>query len=142
MEFQKAIDAAIMQEESSYKLYSRGAKLRTFISAKRLLKRLAEEELKHKKLLSGINLKTFAISKSTFTSMHLEEELMLTPTNELNEVKDIFELAIRKEMQAHKQYAAMARVIPFGRMKTFFENLSHEEAKHKKLVTIEYKKLL
>lgn len=142
MEFKKVIDAAIKQEESSYKLYMRGYKLTTAISAKQLFNKLAEQELMHKRLLKNLDLKeAIDFPDGKYESLKLEEELLLTPVNELKEIKEILKFSIKKEVRAYKQYFGIAKTLPFGKMKTFFEKLAGEEQKHKELVKQEYRKL-
>ena len=141
MQFKKVIDTAIKQEEDSYKIYMKGYRVTKLKSSKLLFKKLAGEELKHKKLLQNIDLSNVAdFPKTKYKSLYLEEDLQLTPLNELNEVKTILNFTIKKEIKAYKQYSNIAKTMKDD-LKVFFTNLAKEEQKHKILVSKEYKKL-
>jgi len=141
MEFKKIVEAAIKQEESSYKLYIRGYRETSIRSAKILFKKLAGQELRHKKLLQNLDINNVtSFPKSIYYFLHLDD-LQLTPLNELNEIKDILKFAIKKEIRAYKQYSGIVKILPFGEMKTFFKKLAGEEQKHKNLVSDAYEKL-
>jgi rubrerythrin len=135
------IQNAIRYEDESYELYTRGFKETKIQSAKTLFKKLAQEELKHKTMLKTLDIERLAdIGKSLSKSFNVAEELQLTPLDEIKTVKDIFQVALKKEEQAFHRYDDIAKILPYGDMKKLFETLSKEEFKHKEYVQEEYNK--
>jgi len=134
---QKAISNAIKKEEYAYKLYMKACKKAGLKGSKQLFKRLAEQELKHKKILKNIDLKKFETTKIRF---NVAKKLMLTPLNEIKELKNILKAAIKREQESYEFYMKMARAFS-GKVKLLFKGLASEEKTHKELVNKEYKRM-
>jgi rubrerythrin len=133
MELKEVINAAIRQEESSYKLYNKALKMTTNPGAQSLFKDLANQELHHKELLQKAKAGDLQFPDSKFNQLKFDE-LLLTPLNELKEIDNILKFAVKKEVRAFKQYTGLAKVLPYGDMRTLFEKLAGEEQKHKHMV--------
>lgn len=134
---QRAISQAIKKEEYSYKLYIKAYKKTKIKSSKQLFKKLAQQELKHKKTLKTLNLKQLETKKLRF---NVAKKLMLTPLNELNELKNILKSVISREQDAYDSYMKLSGVFS-GKPKILFIKLANQEKTHKELIKKEYKRM-
>ena len=133
-----AINIAIKKEEYSYKLYMRAYKKAKLRGSRLLFKKLAEQELKHKRILQKLDLKD--VKLNTKIRFSVSKKLMLTPLNEIKDLKDILEKSMLREQDSYESYIKLAGVAS-GKLKKVFNNLAKEETKHKQIIEKEYKKM-
>ncbi|MFH1506191.1 MAG: ferritin family protein [archaeon] len=141
--FENIIQNAIIQEQTAHDFYVKMADAAKVTSVKSLFDRLGKEELKHKALLENLNLdKDIEFEQSQLEELDIVEDLLLTPLSEFKELKEAFEIAIRKEETSFEAYNRTAKLMPSGRLRALFELLANEELNHKDLVTQEYYKAM
>lgn len=133
----KAISAAIKKEEYSYRLYTKAYKKAELKGSKQLFKKLAAQELKHKKILQNLNLKEFETIKIKF---NIAKSLMLTPLSEIRKLKIILRTAIKREQESYDYYIKISKAFS-GKIKLLFKKLASQEKTHKKLIQKEYEKM-
>lgn len=133
-----AINRAIKKEEYSYRLYMKAYSKADAVGPKRLFKRLAAQELKHKNILKKINLK--GIELNAKISFSVAKSLMLTPLSEIRELKDILKSAIKREQESYDYYIKLSKAFS-GRLKLLFKKLGNQEKTHKILIQKEYEKM-
>jgi rubrerythrin len=126
---------AIKSEEAAYNRYRAYQKDATLQAAQELFAKLAKEEKKHKERLQKIDITAFKAKKPSTKTLHILESLMLTPLNELHELKKILKFAIQKEQQAHDMYAQLAKEVTAASIKSLLLELAKEEAHHKALLS-------
>jgi len=134
----QAINAAIKQEEYSYKLYMSMQKQVVFASAKQLLRRLAKEELLHKKALKTLDPKKLELKPKK--RLYVAKSIAWAPITELGGIRSILRFAIHKEEQAYQRYRKFAQTFSSKKINILFTKLAEQEKNHKRLLTAEYKK--
>lgn len=135
------MERAIKEEQYFHELYLKLADKVGVPSAKHLLLTLSEQEEIHKKRLESLDLENMKPISGAIESIDLGEELVLTPLNELGSIKEVFEFAIKNEIEANKRYKELAASIENPEAKNIFEMLASEEEKHESLLKEELKKL-
>lgn len=134
---QKAISNAIKKEEYSYKMYMKAFKKAELKGSKQLFKKLAAQELKHKKILQNLSLKGLETSKIRFNAA---KKLMLTPLSEIRELKNILKSAIKREQESYDYYIKLSNAFS-GKVKVLFRKLANEEKTHNALIKKEYSRM-
>jgi len=134
----QAINSAIKQEEYSYNLYSSMQKQAMFASSKQLLRRLAKEELAHKRALKTLDPKKLELKPKK--RLYVAKSISWAPLTELGGIRSILRFAIHKEEQAYQRYRKLSKTFSGKRIKTLFSRLAEQEKNHKRLLTAEYKK--
>ncbi|MDP4202996.1 MAG: hypothetical protein Q8861_09885 [Bacteroidota bacterium] len=127
----EALSYCIDQEHLSYEQYSRNAKRTLNLHQKSIWEQLANDELRHKALLSSL------LENHQFLSMSYSPDA--TPGNleflqiekPVNPVKEIFMKAINAEIEAYYGYRDIAQQSSETEMKNLFHLLSQEELVHK-----------
>ena len=140
MNFNEVIKDAIELEESLYELYMNGVSAAETSGAKLLFQKLADEELKHKKLLESVNpnlVSNFPDTEYQLMQLHLQ----ISSVKKLHFVKDILHFATKKEAKAYNFYSGIVKKLPFGTMQGVFDKIAAEELKHRNLVTSEFEKM-
>jgi len=137
LKFKKAITNAIRKEQYSYELYTKASKKTDIVGAKRLFIELAKQELGHKRALQSLDLEKIETKSIKFD---VAAKAMLTPINELNELKKIMKYAIGRETDAYNGYISLAGISE-GQLKELFQKIAGEEKKHKELIQKEYTKM-
>ena len=133
LKLKRAIGMAVKKEEYAYKMYMKAYKKVELRGSKQLFKKLAGQELKHKKILQRMDLKKFDVK----IRFNVAKKLMLTPLSEIRELKEIMRQAIKREQESYDFYMKMARAFS-GKVKLLFKKLAGEEGKHKQLIRKEY----
>ncbi|MEM4261065.1 MAG: ferritin family protein [Candidatus Woesearchaeota archaeon] len=136
------VNLAIKSEEQAYTFYNSAYKETKIKSAKILFKKLFEEEKKHKQRLLKIKKdpKNIVFKKTRLNHIRIAKSLIMTPLNEIYELRKIFMIAIKKEEQAFKMYKKMANNIKTKTIKNILVELAKQEAKHKALLVKTEKK--
>ncbi|MBN2422576.1 ferritin family protein [Candidatus Woesearchaeota archaeon] len=140
-ELRQIINKAIKQEEYFYDLYTSGAEKTEVVSAKTLLLKLAREENKHKEKLEELDSENLHLIPGKFESVNLDQELMLTPIDEFKSIKDVFDFAIKSEINANEMYRNIAENVSEDKAKKLFVFLAGEEKKHEELLNRELENL-
>jgi len=139
MDIKKAISTAVKREEFSYKLYMHLYKTTDVLSVKTLCRRLAKEELGHKKALLSLDAKKLELKQKT--RVVIGRTLVSTPLTELGGVQAMLNYAVDKEQKAYEQYKKLEKVSAQKKVKLLFSRLAGQEANHKKLILSEYKRM-
>ena len=137
MDTEKIIQDAIKAEVAAHDLYAKASEMVSVPSTKDLLTNLAHEELKHKQMLESMDLNKLGEFDSDAT-IDVAQNLAMTPLDELNDVQEIMQLAIRREQAEHDNYEHLKSAFTSNDVKALFEKLSVEESKHKALLEKEY----
>ena len=139
MDIKKAIHTAVKREEYSYKLYMHLYKSAEIPSLKALCRRLAKEELGHKKALLSLDLKKLELKKKT--RVLIGRTLVSTPLTELGGIRAMLNFAVDKEQKAYEQYKKLEKISAQPKVKLLFSRLAGQEANHKRLLESEYKRM-
>ena len=75
------------------------------------------------------------------SEINVSDDLMLTPINEFKELKEIFEFAIKAEIEAQDMYMKLSESVNDDRAKKLFLMLYGEEKKHETLLKDELEKM-
>lgn len=131
------VDMAIREEEYFHELYARAAELAESESAKQLLLRLSKEEQAHKERLASLGTGDLVLEQD----IAVGEELALTPIDEFNSLKEIFEFAIRSEISAMERYSQLSLAVDDEQAKELFLWLVEQEQGHHDLLLNELRKM-
>jgi len=138
----KAIDNAIELERATYKMF-----MKLFSKADRknlqdLFSELAKQELKHEALLkSFLETNDFEESKQRIEDEFagfLEIAERIDPTEDVKDVLEGFELAIKQEKNMQELYKKLYVNAEQGELRSLFNFLYEEETKHEKLLMKEH----
>lgn len=131
-EINEVLQKAIEAEQDAYDQYMKAREMVDSQAAMDLLDTLAQEELQHKRMLEEYKMRIIDRSPDTH---HVDlQGLELTPTNELNELKEILQCAIAREDAERACYLALQESMDDPTLKELFASLANEEAEHKKRV--------
>lgn len=130
--FNEIIDFAIAREKEAIKFYQDLQKEVKFDAQKDLLKSFEDMEQGHVDILEGIrNTKFENIKVPEVDDLKISNFVVdIEPSQDMS-YQDIIILAMKREEAANKLYTAMAEQVGNGEIKTLFEKLASEEAKHK-----------
>jgi rubrerythrin len=144
MELRKIIRMAANEEDFFRDFYRAAAAKTTLLSAKTLLLRISAEEKAHKEKIQAFDFsnlyRTKGMDSKDEPSPDLAKPLMLTPLNEFNKIREIFDYAVRSESIARDRYSKLARIVDDDGAKWLFNFLAVEEKKHERLLTDEMRK--
>ena len=133
------LDYAIGKEIEAYNFYISLAEKNSLPSIKKLFTSFAAEEEGHrKKLESAKEGKMLSLSKSEISNLKVTDYLVDVEESDNMSYQDVLILAAKKEKAAFLLYTNLAESVKDDEMKTFFEILAQEEAKHKLRFEIEY----
>ena len=133
-ELAEVLDTAIYKEIASQAFYIAGQGKTQDLSARALMKELAEEELKHSQWLK--DLKEKGTGKRGWhpekvPNLMISEYLTSGGMLEGAGLQDVLVFAMKREQQAIEFYSKMTGVMRDKRAKRLCERLVHEELKHK-----------
>ena len=133
------LDYAIEKEIEAYNFYISLAEKNSSQSIKQLFTSFAGEEDGHRKKLESAKAgKMLSLSKTEITNLKVTDYLVDIEETENMNYQDALILAAKKEKAAFMLYTDLAESVDDDEMKTFFEILAQEEAKHKLRFEIEY----
>ncbi len=135
------INRAIEEEEFFMNFYLDASNKTDVESAKELLVKLSEQEKGHKAKLKALDIENIKTNSEVTEDLGIAQELMLTPINEFNKLKDIFDFAIKCERGAGNKYEKLAEYVLDQGMKDIFNMLSDEEKKHEELLKNELERM-
>ncbi len=133
------LDYAIEREIESYNFYLLLAEKNNSESIKKLFISFAAEEKGHRKKLEAAKSgKMLSLSSKKITNLKMTDYLVDVEPAKNMSYQDALVLAAKKEEAAFLLYTDLAKSVEDDEMKTFFEILAQEEAKHKLRFEIEY----
>jgi rubrerythrin len=139
MEVKEIIKQAAQQEDRAYKFYTDSLKIVKDAAAKVWIKELAEEELKHKKMLENFDaskIKSFKPGK--VQDLHITEYLVDKDISEVKDFQDLLIVAMKKEQKSYNFYVGMAKSTSDADIKKLCKILAQEELKHKHKLELYY----
>ena len=133
------LDYAIDKEIEAYNFYISLAEKNNISSIKKLFTSFAAEEEGHRKKLEAAKSgKMLTLSKNEITNLKVTDYLVNVAETDNMSYQDVLILAAKKEKAAFMLYTDLAETAGDDEMKTFFEILAQEEARHKLRFEIEY----
>lgn len=133
------LDFAIEREIEAYNFYISLAEKSSSESIKKLFMGFAGEEKGHKKKIEDAKSgKMLSLSKNEITNLKVTDYLVDVEQTDNMSYQDALILAAKKEKAAFLLYTNLSESVKDDEMKTFFEILAQEEAKHKLRFEIEY----
>lgn len=139
LDIKKAINTAVKREEFSYKLYMHLYRKSDLVSVKSLCRKLAKQELGHKKALLTLDPKKLELKKKA--RVLIGRTLVSTPLTELGSVRSMLKFAIDKEKKAQSQYKKLENAVTQKKVKLLFSKLVEQEKNHQMLLEAEYKRM-
>lgn len=138
MDIKEIISQAVFNEDKAFIFYKLMADRASFETSRILFNHLAKEELQHKQILlkHGIDFEFLGSSKD----IKILEKLMLTPVNEMGNLKLDLKNAVKKEEASFKTYTVFSKNTS-GDTKTMFEKLAREEERHMNMLKSELERL-
>jgi rubrerythrin len=135
------LDTAIYKEIASHTLYVAGQSKTQDLSARALMKELAQEELKHAEWLK--DLKESGVGKLNWyqervPNLRISEYLTGGRTLEGAGLQDTLTFAMKREQQSIEFYSKLMSVMRDEAAKRLCERLVHEELTHKLRLEIFY----
>jgi rubrerythrin len=133
------LDFAIKREEEAYEFYTDLAAKIERPEMQGIFRQFAEEERGHKAKLQGIKKgKTLLPAEKAVADLKIADYVVADePSGDMTYQKAIV-LAMKKEKAAFKIYSDLARTAPSSELKSLFEGLAQEEARHKLRFELEY----
>ena len=143
-ELLEALKKSLRLEEDGYKLYSEGAKKITNSLGKRMMERLAQDEMNHIKKIKEIweyvtgNKKEITIAEAEITEfdkiLNRMKEQFKEAIEDLQEIgvddQEIIDMALQLESHGHFFYEESAKKAQDEKVKKFYEMLAKEEKSH------------
>lgn len=142
------VEVAIRIEENGVNFYKFAEQIANRQEAKKLFAKLAEEEVKHKKIFEGIFAKmekstppeSYEGEFSAYLRSYVDNNIIFTKEaidKELAKVTDTiaaFDFAIRRELDSILYYHEIKKLVPTAQHETI-EQIIDEERKHYSLLT-------
>ncbi len=140
------LEAAVKMEEQSYALYSMAQGKVEYSSSKKLLKELAQEELKHKeKLLAVIRNEGKVAGLGACTKIQdlkIVDAMKDTALSEDADYQRILVFAAKREKATYEYYNSLAKGLEGTETGELFSRLAQEELSHKNRLEREYDEYL
>lgn len=136
----EAILYCIERENLSYKEYSNYAINSINVSRKMTWQQLANDELRHRTLLTAL-LKKCEILNLIKPGMLIPKLSPVAPVESLYSIKGILQHALNCEIESYNAYFELASKISEPEIHQLFTLLSEEELAHKYMLEIELKNL-
>lgn len=129
----RIIEYAIKEEEGFMKLYTEAVGKTEEDSVKTLLTRLAKEEAMHKEKLESLDIENLEANES-ISEIKISEEVMMSPIDEFNTLKQMLEFAKNREIEAKDRYRKISSYVEDVKAKDLLNFLAKEEEKHENLL--------
>jgi rubrerythrin len=131
-EFDSIINFAISKEEEAVEFYQQLQDMVEFKERKDFLKELEDMEKSHITILENIRNKSVEEMKvSEVTDLKISDYIVEVEPYENMTYQDILITGMKREEASHNLYNELADQAGTGDIKTLFEKLASEEAKHK-----------
>jgi|GEM_PF-3196534 Uncharacterized conserved protein len=128
---QEALSMCIEKEQESHEQYSNHAKRTLNLHHRSIWELLANDELRHKTLLTSLLDNHQFISQTYISDTKLRRLNSLAMEKPVNPVKEIFIQAINAEIEAYNEYYDIAQQTKTTDLRNLFLVLSQEELSHK-----------
>ncbi len=142
-DFKAILEFAVKKEEQSHALYMMAQKKVDYQSSRKLLKELAQEELKHKEKLLAIladekKIPTLGKRTEKIQDLKIVDAMKDTTLTEDADYQRILVFAAKREKLTHDYYASLAKSLEGTEIGTLFDKLAYEELTHKNRLEREY----
>ncbi|MCR4321543.1 MAG: ferritin family protein [Candidatus Brocadiaceae bacterium] len=132
MDVKEIVKQAAQQEDKAHKFYTDALKFVKDAAARIWIKELADEELKHKKMLQKLDVsKIKQFKPAKIQDLHITEYLVDKDVHEIKDFQDVLIVAMKKEQKSYNFYVSMAKSSDNPEMKNLCKILAQEELKHK-----------
>ncbi|MCF6157221.1 MAG: hypothetical protein E3K32_01310 [wastewater metagenome] len=139
MDIQEIVKQATEQEDRAHKFYMNALETVQDAAARAWIKELAEEELKHKKMLEALDVsKIKEFKPDDIQDLHITEYLVDKEITEVKDAQDLLIVAMKKEQKSYNFYVSMAKSMNNGEVKKLCRMLAQEELKHKHKLELYY----
>jgi rubrerythrin len=128
---QDALAMCIEMEQESHEQYSNHAKRTLNLHQKSIWELLANDELRHKSLLTTLSNRLELISEAYIPDANPARLNLLIIEKPINPIKEIFIKAINTEIEAYNTYRDIAEQAQTSDIRNLFLILSQEELNHK-----------
>lgn len=147
LNFKEILEAAVKIEEQSYALYSMAQEIVSYLSSKKFLKELAQEELKHKEKLLAImedkdKLSELGLHARRIQDLKIVDVMKDTALSEDVGYQRILVYAAKREKSTYEYYSSLAAGLEGTEVGELFSKLAQEELKHKNRLEKEYDEYL
>ena len=137
--FDEIIDYAILREQDAYDFYMKWSKQMKNPAMAAFFVELAKEEAKHKTKLEEVKAgKDMVHADAKVQNLNIAEYTVDVHVDDELDYQNALILAMKREKAAFKLYTFLADVAEAEAMKTLFQGLAQEEAKHKLSLELEY----
>ena len=136
---EQILDFAINREVQSRKTYLALTKKTKDPRCRKLLKELADEELRHKGRLESIKKGRLELFREKGVKLNIDDCCVATEPGALMDFRDIIKSAIKRENESVRLYRTLAKSLNWGGLRETFLLLAQEEAKHKSKLADELK---
>lgn len=141
MDLKRIIRTAMNEEDFFRDFYREAASRAMAPSAKALLERLSSEEKVHKEKLQSFDFRSLKLHDTREEPPEFAKALMLTPVDEFQKVKEVFQFAVKTEGMTRKRYASLAKMVDDDNARWLFNLLAVEEQRHERLLAQELKRM-
>jgi rubrerythrin len=139
--FEGTLDFAIQREQQAYIFYKTLAGIVTAEQMRTTLLSFAEEELRHKEILSAMKGQKAGPPDEKIPDLNISDDVSdVEPTPDMG-YEDALVIAMKKETNSFRLYRDLAAITRNEELKNTFLTLAQEEAKHKLHFETEYKKI-
>jgi rubrerythrin len=147
LDFKAILEAAVKIEEQSYALYAMAHEKVSYLSSKRFLKELAQEELKHKEKLLAImknkkKLSELGLHARRIQDLRIVDVMKDTTLSEDADYQRILVYAAKREKSTYEYYNSLAAGLEGTEVGDLFSKLAQEELMHKNRLEKEYDEYL
>ncbi|UCE20412.1 MAG: ferritin family protein [Gemmatimonadota bacterium] len=138
-EFQDVLTFAIEKEEEAAAFYQEASRKAEKSHMKEAFLSMAEEEQKHKELLTNLDVEKVAEKKiESVADLKISDYLVDVKYSPDMEYQDVLILAMKREKKAFQLYTNIADRTDDTDIQKLFQVLAQEEAKHKLKLETEY----
>lgn len=131
-EYKKILSGAIGNEIEAHEFYKSAAEKSVNSNLKRIFKELADDELKHQRLLENyLNDEKVQLSFTNVADYKVSESVKLPQLTATMSYTDGIALAMKKEEEAMRMYQEFAEVTTDTHKKNIFLQLADMEKNHK-----------
>jgi len=137
------LDFAIESEEKASEFYTNLASMASDTNIKRMFQGFAIEEQGHKSKLEEIKLgKILAPAKQNILDLKVADTVEEIKPHDDMGLQEALIVAMQREKNAYRLYTDLAAMTDDTNLKTTFEMLAQEEARHKLRFEIEYDEMI
>ena len=137
--FSEIIDFAIQKEQEAIDMYSMAAEMVRRSNVREMFMSLARQEEGHKRRLLELQ-----AGEDSFAHVEKMPDLKIADYSDSAEIspnmdyQDVLTVAMKREEKAYNLYSMLASNTTEPEVKNLFQNLAHEETRHKLALEREY----